>query len=206
MRSRIFIILISILSSVASQASPESSDPSDALYQVEALVFRRNVNNAPVTELFGSVAGNAAGAATTETGTKDYALYTQQAGAAESDLGKAAIRMAESGKFTVLAHTQWVQTADTRSGTKPVHLQSPLEPGLLNGEASFYVSRFLHLDLKLELDEKTAVSSILPFSADAVATRHFIDEHRRIKTTEVNYFDHPHFGALVLVTPLGTAK
>ena len=80
----------------------------------------------------------------------------------------------------------------------------------LDGSAQLRRSRFLHLDLDLELREKPqgtvteAAYSNPVFSADD--NTHYqvfsLDQSRQVQTDRVQYFDTPYFGALVLVTTI----
>ena len=61
---------------------------------------------------------------------------------------------------------------------------------------NFYESRYLHLNLKaflgkLNFDENITI---------------FIDEDRRVKNSEINYFDHPNMGLIIKVDKTGKAK
>jgi len=63
----------------------------------------------------------------------------------------------------------------------------------LDGTLKFYLSRFLHVDVNLALSADGNPSD-QPYR---------IVDHRRIKTQEINYFDHPKFGILLKVVQIG---
>jgi Peptidoglycan-binding protein, CsiV len=112
----------------------------------------------------------------------------------DSVLTTAAAALTKDGHYRVLVSRHWQQTADAKSETKPVLLESA--DHRLDGTFRFYLSRFLHVDMNLILQEKPG--------DDAAATPAFrLSEHRRVKLQDINYFDHPKFGVLVRVTQSG---
>jgi len=97
-----------------------------------------------------------------------------------------------SGSWHPIAHAAWVQTA-ANWGT---HIGVPLadlgitSPGL---SGSVYLERatYLHLGVELRLS--------------AGASNYSIDEMRSIKYNERQYFDHPAFGVIAVVSPISGA-
>ena len=65
----------------------------------------------------------------------------------------------------------------------------------------FYLSRFLHVDVNLAFTDSKLDLTADP--APGTATMYRLSEHRRVKTQEYHYFDHPKFGALLRVTQVG---
>lgn len=120
-------------------------------------------------------------------------------GADTSPLGRAAVKLAKDGKHRTLAHRQWTQLGQAKSDTKPVRLSGGEQT--LDGAARLYqINRSLYLDLNLALGgEKLRLDR--PDDAKSPVFR--LQEHRRIKLQEVHYFDHPRFGVLVRVMPVG---
>jgi len=119
--------------------------------------------------------------------------------AENSVLGRAANKLVKSGRHRLLVHRRWTQQALPKSDTNAFRLRSADQT--LDGVARFYlVSRSLLVDLHLALaGEKLTLDR--PESITGPVFQML--EHRRIKLQEVHYFDHPRFGVLLLVTPLG---
>ena len=107
--------------------------------------------------------------------------------ASQMQLGGVASRLRSSGTWQVLAHAGWVQGATDW----PKHVGVTLEqlgikvPGL---SGSVFVERgqFLHLGFDLHLGENPTWS---------------LSELRKVKFNEKNYFDHPGFGVIAIVSP-----
>jgi hypothetical protein len=107
--------------------------------------------------------------------------------ASQMQLGGIAARLRSSGTWKVLAHAGWVQGATDW----PHHVGIPLEqlgvnvPGL-TGAVFVERGQFLHLGFDLKLGEQAAWS---------------LSELRKVKFNEKNYFDHPGFGVIAIVSP-----
>ncbi len=76
--------------------------------------------------------------------------------------------------------------------TQPLEAQMETAPGLL-GKLAFSKGRYLHIDARLQ---KVSTS---PNGTLGVST---LQEKRRVHSKVLQYFDHPDFGVLVLITPL----
>jgi hypothetical protein len=106
---------------------------------------------------------------------------------AQMQLGGVAAKLRSTGTWKVLAHAGWVQGATDW----PKHVGVTLEqlgikvPGL---SGSVFVERgqFLHLGFDLRLGESPTWS---------------LSELRKVKFNEKNYFDHPGFGVIAIVSP-----
>ncbi len=105
----------------------------------------------------------------------------------EMQLGRLAARLRSGRSWRVLAHTGWIQGATDwpqHAGLKLQDLGIAV-PGL---SGSVYVERgqYLHLGFDLRLGANP------PWS---------LSELRKVKFNEKNYFDHPGFGVIAIVSP-----
>ncbi len=160
--------------------------PATTTYDVEVVVFENRLPQLEGSELW--TRDNV------HTPIADLAdaITAAEAPAGKSNLSVAATALERDGSYRVLVYQHWRQTADEKSATKPVRLRNT--DGQLDGTLRFYLSRFLHVDLDLALQEKGAATGELSYR---------LIENRRIKTQELNYFDHPKFGVLLRVTSAG---
>lgn len=166
--------------------------PAVTAYEVEVLVFE---NMLP--ELEGGELWTRDAAAEPSKVDVTGAIPADQLVPAESVLAGAAATLQRSGTYRVLTHKRWRQTAEEKSATKPVRLRNA--DGQLDGTLRFYVSRFLHVDVDLLLQAQTAVID----QSAVFGVNYRLTEHRRVKTMEINYFDHPKLGVLMRITPVG---
>lgn len=109
-----------------------------------------------------------------------------------------ASRLGTSGSYLPVAHAAWMQTASAW-GT---HAGFPLEslgvsvPGL-TGVISLERGQYLHLGMTLNYTMQDP-----PPGLDAPAGTTFVmNETRRVRFYQRNYYDHPAFGVIALITP-----
>ncbi|MEL6868745.1 MAG: CsiV family protein [Pseudomonadota bacterium] len=104
-------------------------------------------------------------------------------------------RLRNSRDFRPIAHAGWRQPVFDRNNETTLDLARVARlPSNLEGKASVYVSRFLHLTLDLQLAGNRAVSSGL----DSIVFS--LNERRKTRSGELNFYDHPRFGALTLIS------
>jgi Peptidoglycan-binding protein, CsiV len=115
----------------------------------------------------------------------------------EFELGGIASRLRASGRYMPVAHIAWTQTASPWE--KPVEI--PVQSVGLNAEGitgTVALERGVYLHLVLDL--RYAMSDP-PAGLDAPPGTVFVlDQSQRVRLKERNYFDHPAFGVIALVT------
>lgn len=156
-------------------------------YDIEILVIE---NTLPELEGAETLAVPTPASLATELANADVGTNAAEQGG----LADAIKRINRDDRFRVLTHKRWVQTADAKSATKPVRISDATQR--LDGIFRFYLSRFLHVDLELVLRNAAGGES----SEELV---YHLSEHRRVKTQETHYFDHPKFGVLLRITQAG---
>jgi hypothetical protein len=181
-------------------AAPTGGGP---VYNVEIVVFR-------ATSALGGAENWSA-----EAGARNIAGEESAAGAAQVghfvaplpptawQLTELENRLRASGTYVPVAHAAWSQTASswgTRAGFTLQKLGVDV-PGL-SGTVFLERGQFLHLGMTL-----TYVMSSPPAGLGAAADTTFtINESRRVRFYDRNYFDHPAFGVIALVTPAQGAR
>jgi hypothetical protein len=112
-------------------------------------------------------------------------------------------RLRASGTYVPVAHAAWSQTASswgTRAGFSMQRLGISV-PGL-SGTVFLERGQFLHVGMSLTY----AMPNPPPGLGAAPGTAFTLNESRRVKFYERNYFDHPAFGVIALVTPVQSAR
>jgi hypothetical protein len=107
-------------------------------------------------------------------------------------------RLRSSGAYVPIAHTAWSQTASgwgTRAGF-PVQRLGVDVPGL-TGTVFLERGQYLHLGMTLTYVDPSPPGGL----GAASGTTFTINQSRRIKFYERNYYDHPAFGVIALVSP-----
>ena len=152
-------------------------------YQVEVLIFRA-VDTPSGEDLSAPPEGRGFNGQLERGASPPSVLRTLDA--SHMQLSGMAARLRSSGAWRVLAHSAWIQSATDW----PRHGGLALEQVGLNAAGltgSVYVERgqFLHLGFNLKLGNDPAWS---------------LSELRKIKFNEKNYFDHPGFGVIAIVS------
>lgn len=169
---RLILLSVILLFSPLSVSTAPAAE--EKFYQVDVLVFARDDSAAdneqfpPPREL-------------------PFAETIEPGESPESRLAGAAAELSRSGRMRVLAQRSWIQGTEEKKTAKPARIRTDV----LDGTVQFYVSRFLHVEVNMQLRDRA-----LPDTA------YRIEERRRIKSQEINYFDHPRFGVLLQVTPI----
>jgi hypothetical protein len=183
--------------------APAPAPPPASVYNIEVIVFR-------TTSALGGAEDWSA-----EAGARNVAGEESASGAATVghfvaplpssmwQLGELENRLRASGVYVPVAHTAWSQTASswgTRAGF-PVQKLGIDVPGL-SGTVFLERGQWLHLGMSL-----TYAMAAPPQGLGAAPDTPFtINESRRVRFYERNYFDHPAFGVIALVTPAQGAR
>lgn len=105
-------------------------------------------------------------------------------------LDEAERRLRSAGGYRVIAHAAWSQAPAAWNSRRGVSVdQVGMVGGGLTGTVFLERGQFLHLGFDLRYTE----------DGRSVA----LDEVRRVKVNETNYFDHPAVGIIAVVTPAG---
>ena len=189
-------LILALVLGLSLQASATSTTKPPDLYEVEVLVFQSYLDYLEGQELW-----------TQDTVDRELPGIEEarDSGAQpnpDSDLSKAATALEAGGDYIILAHKRWEQEAQPRPTAKWMRVGNPnsFESDLI-GTMKFYQSRYLHIELELLFRDRSSTMVSSTDGAVAVPNVYRISEHRRVRSLEVNYFDHPNFGALVQVTP-----
>jgi hypothetical protein len=114
-------------------------------------------------------------------------------------LDRIAERLRTSGRYVPVAHVAWSQTASPWGRPIEIPIESlGVEAKGLTGSVALERGEFLHLALSLDY----AMDDPPPGLDAAPGTVFVLRDSHRVRFDERNYFDHPAFGAIALVTPV----
>lgn len=124
--------------------------------------------------------------------------------AAQFQLAGTETALRRNASYEPIAHFGYrVTTAERDDGT-PVRVESllPAANGLA-GTVTLQRGRFLHLGLDLTYTTQSPpVKLLTPNAAPGSLTFH-LHQNRRMRPFERHYFDHPAFGVVAIITPVG---
>jgi len=192
----VYRLLISIFLLFLSFTSLQAAPTTTNTYEIEVVVFENRLTDLEGGETWSRTPP---GPIVAEKG-KDETLVAGEKLLQDSPLWEAAIALEKSGQHHVLTHLRWQQSAEAKSVSKPVKISS--ESGELGGSLRFYLSRYLIVDLNLILRVPPSGGFFGVLGQEKEETVFQLSEPRRIKVSEMHYFDHPKFGALVRVSPV----
>jgi hypothetical protein len=112
-------------------------------------------------------------------------------------------KLRSTGVYVPVAHVAWAQTASAwgkRSGIPIDEIGLDVEG--LSGTVSLERGQYLHLGLALTYAMPNPPAGI----GAAPGTPFTLNENRRVRFYERNYYDHPAFGVIALVTPAKNAR
>lgn len=162
---------------VAMPAMPQASDP---VYHIEIIVFRTGGSSGDAGGLGLGIDSQSSG---DDSGGGGIARLIGPLAASSLQLGDIAARLRASGAYRPIAHAGWAQTPSrwgSRSGFSLGRVGVNAEG--LAGTAYLERGQYLHLGFSINLGGAT------------------INEIRRIRLGEKNYFDNPEFGVIAMVT------
>jgi hypothetical protein len=190
--------LLALLACAAVAPSFAQTAASPRVYTVEIIVFRNNTGaGGPEDWSVKPIARRP---------DKPDALvagrFVQAIAASQFQLKEVATRLQNSSSFQPIAHFAWQQTASSwgsGAGFTIAKLAGNV-PGL-TGIIYLEAKDYLHLGMTLNYTTSSPPAGL----AAAPGTTFVLSESRRVKSFERNYFDHPAFGVIALVTPVNRA-
>jgi hypothetical protein len=175
-----------------------SQDANTPGYQVEIIVFRANSAQGGGENWSTEGSANNTVGEESSSGSSQVGHFISVLAPAQFQLNDLEAKLRSSGAYTPVAHVGWAQTASawgTRAGF-PVQKLGLDVPGL-NGTVYLERGQYLHLGMALTY----AIASPPAGLAAGPGTPFALNENRRVRFYERNYYDHPAFGVIALVTP-----
>ncbi|HUK02777.1 MAG TPA: CsiV family protein [Steroidobacteraceae bacterium] len=186
-------------------ATAPTATPGAPEYNVELIVFRATAaqsgaeawaSEAQADGPLGDLDSDAPGPAAPGAG---EGRFLRLLAGGEMQLSGIESRLRASGAYVPVAHAAWSQTANPWGN----HAGIPLQrlgvdvPGL-NGTVTLERGTFLHLALSLNYAMEDPPAGL----GAAPGTMFTMHDSHRVRFYERNYFDHPAFGVIALVTPV----
>ena len=202
------LALIALAGAAAAQETPApaapAAGPGSTVYNIELIIFRATgaQGGAENWGTAGVSARNIAGDEATS-GTAQVGHFVGPLPSSAWQLDELENKLRASGAYVPVAHVAWQQTASswgTRAGFALAKLGVNVDG--LSGTVFLEHGQFLHLGMTLAY----AMHDPPPALGAAPDTAFTINESRRVRFYERNYYDHPVFGVIALVTPAQGAR
>lgn len=111
------------------------------------------------------------------------------------------------GRVMPLIHRAWRQQVRSRRNTPPLYLvssdQIASETAVIEGAVQVSVQRYLHLNFDLILREARDISragDAGAYGQQSIYKNYRITNHRKMRSGELHFIDHPKVGVLILVS------
>jgi hypothetical protein len=189
------LALATALAASLPAASEESAGPA---YNVEIIVFRTTGAEGTAENWSEEAGARSVAGDESASGSVQVGRFVGMLPPAAYQLNELESRLRESGSYAPVAHVAWSQTASawgTRAGFQVSRLGINV-PGL-SGSVYLEHGQFLHLGLSLSWTIENPPDGL----GAGPGTQFALNETRRVRFYERNYYDHPAFGVIALVTP-----
>ncbi len=193
-----------VLALIAALPSPaQDAGATATVYNIEILVFRATQS------LGGAENWNVQGPRNYGTGdetansTRNVGRFVGALNASQFQLTPLENKLRSTGLYAPVAHVAWSQTASdwgTRAGFTVQKLG--IDAAGLTGTVFLERGQYLHLGMALSYAPSNPPAGI----GAAPGSTFNLNESRRIRFYERNYYDHPGFGVIALVTPAQGAR
>ena len=197
MRLRLLALLLLVALPALSQ------DANTPGYQIEMIVFRATSAQGGGENWSGEGTANNTIGEESASGSSQVGHFISVLASSQFQLNDLEAKLRASGAYVPVAHVAWSQTASawgTRAGF-PLQKLGVDVPGL-NGTVYLERGQYLHLGMALTY----AIASPPAGLGAGPGTAFTLNENRRVKFYERNYYDHPAFGVIALVTPAQGAR
>jgi hypothetical protein len=199
LRALAAITLVALIT-VLPAASQESGSAN--VYNIELIVFRATQALGGAENWNIQTTRSADAGETTDTA-RNVGRFVSALPAASFQLNDVENKLRTSGLYVPVAHVAWSQTASdwgTRAGFTVQKIGINAEG--LNGTVFLERGMYLHLGMALSYAPANPPAGM----GAGPGTTFQMGESRRIKFYERNYYDHPAFGVIALVTPAQGAR
>ena len=114
---------------------------------------------------------------------------------ANKTLTGSASRLKKSPRYQVHYHQSWEQPIKTKANAKSIAINN----SLINGRVRLHKGTYLFATVDLQLDRVTHTDDLSEVGGQR---RHYLKETRRVRRDKLHFFDHPHLGTLLSLTPI----
>jgi hypothetical protein len=205
-RTAVFRILgLALWAALACGLPAAAEEPAATSYNIELIVFRATSAPGATPENWGAQTGasNSVAGDEASSGSSQVGHFVSLIPASNYQLNEIEGRLRSSGGYVPIAHLAWSQTASawgTRAGF-PVQRLGAEVPGL-SGTVFLERGQYLHLGMTLSYVDPAPPGAL----GAAAGTTFTLSQSRRIRFYERNYFDHPAFGVIAMVSPAQGAR
>jgi len=191
-------LALALAAALAASLPAASEESPGAVYNVEIIVFRAAAAEGAAENWSEEAGAHIVIGDESASGSMQVGRFVGLLPPGAYQLNELESRLRASGAYVPVAHAAWSQTASawgTRAGFPLARLGIDV-PGL-TGNVYLEHGQYLHLGLSLTWAMENPPDGL----GAAPGTQFALNETRRVRFYERNYYDHPAFGVIALVTP-----
>lgn len=197
--ARLRTLCLTLVAALACAVPAVSQETASPTYNIELVIFRAT-NGQGAAENWSAETGTANSIVGDEasSGSSQVGHFVGTIPSSGYQLTEIENRLRSSGAYVPIAHLAWSQTASawgTRAGFTLQKLG--IEASGLSGTVFLERGQYLHLGMTLSYEDPSPPAGL----AAAAGTAFTINQSRRVRFYERNYYDHPAFGVIALVSP-----
>lgn len=182
---------------------PAVAQETATAYNIELVIFRTTSTQSGAENWAGETATNIIAGDEASSGSSQVEHFVSLLPSSSFQLSEIEGRLRSSGAYVPVAHIAWSQTASawgTRAGFQVQKLGANV-PGL---EGTVFLERgqYLHLGMTLSYADPAPPGAL----GAAAGTTFTLNQSRRIRFYDRNYYDHPAFGVIAMVSPSQGAR
>jgi hypothetical protein len=197
-------LVIALVATLPASSQTAPASPPQNVYNIEIIVFRATQSLGGPENWNAQVGSRDVGAdGETADSSRRVGRFVGNLPESSFQLTPLASKLRSTGLYAPVAHVAWSQTASdwgTRAGF-PLDRLGINVPGL-TGTVFLERGQYLHLGMDLSYASGSPPGGM----GAAPGTPFNLNQSRRIKFYERNYYDHPGFGVIALVTPAQGAR
>jgi hypothetical protein len=196
----LFFTIVCALACGLPAVSQESASPA---YNIELVIFRATSAQGVAENWSAEAGSNTIAGDEASGGSSQVGRFVGVIPSSSYQLTELEAKLRSSGAYVPVAHFAWSQTASgwgTRAGYTLQKLG--VDAAGLSGTVFLERGQYLHLGMTLSYADPSPPQGL----GAASGTTFIINQSRRIRFYERNYYDHPAFGVIALVSPAQGAR
>lgn len=188
--------LVAVLACALPAVSQEAPSPA---YNIELVIFRAtSAQGVPEDWSVEAGTSNIIAGDEASSGSSQVGRFVSMTPSSAYQLAEIESKLRSSGAYVPVAHVAWSQTASSWGTRAGFTLQKlGVDSQGLSGTVFLERGQYLHLGMALTYLDPSPPQGL----GAASGTTFIINQSRRIRFYERNYYDHPAFGVIALVSP-----
>jgi hypothetical protein len=201
--ARLRTFCLTMIAALACALPAVSQEPATPAYNIELVIFRATSAQGIAEDWSVEAGTNSIAGDEASSGSSQVGRFVGIIPSSSYQLTEIESKLRSSGAYVPIAHVAWSQTASawgTRAGFTLQKLG--VEAQGLSGTVFLERGQYLHLGMTLSYQDPSPPQGL----GAASGTTFIINQSRRIRFYERNYYDHPAVGVIALVSPAQGAR